>query len=350
MNTKEILLAVLVAMFSSQLTYCQDIVPLWISDAWRSKYYPSSEWYTGFSQDVLKQKANTAESLNRLEKEAQNKMAENIAFSISGISTVANSGDKKQQAQNYSEKTSVEYRQIILSSTDAKVTGMETRSYHDTETSRIYAFAAVKKKDMANFYKARISSIFSFANNEFAIAEYFTEQGKKKQALDKIHAAEDTLKSISHWGSLLQSIENDSSYLEKEISFWQRVNIAKTQLQNGTSVYLDISGDNDLGGLGAEIQEKGCNCTIAEERGNAEYLVTIKTKLSRCDENKYRQIFCYVNAIVIINSTKLKKTVNLKVDEEKGGWTNGNKDKATEEAFKKFISSLAEKINQTINQ
>jgi hypothetical protein len=123
----------------------------------------------------------------------------------------------------------------------------------------------------------------------------------------------------------------------------------KMRFQNATLVFLDVSGDDGLSGLSAQMQEGGCNCAMVEERERAEYLVTVKTSLSRCS-GESGTVFCYANAIAVVNNLKFQKPVNVSVPEAKGGWVKGDKGKAAEEAFKKLTSSLAEKINQTIDQ
>jgi hypothetical protein len=166
--------------------------------------------------------------------------------------------------------------------------------------------------------------------------------------LDKIQAIEDSLKIVGYWGSLLQTVAGDNSHAEREKTFWQKAGDMRMQLRNGTSVYLNISGDGDLEALGAEMQEKGCNCSIAETKEDADYSVAIKTKLGSCIESGNGLVFCYANAIVVVSSPKYGKPANVKIPEAKGGSPNNNKDKATAEAFKKLTSSLAEKLNQTI--
>ncbi|MDR2732379.1 MAG: hypothetical protein LBB36_04085 [Fibromonadaceae bacterium] len=349
MNVKKIMLSVLVAMFSSQLAYGQDIIPLWVSDTWRSASYPSTEWYTGFARD----KANDSPDKSKyemIEKDAQNKLSESIVVQLQGTTTVESTSRQKQSGKNISETTNKNYRQEITSTSNAVLAKVETYSYFDKESGYIYGFATVKKKDLANFYRGNINTLFTFAEKEFAMAEQLAEQGKNKTALDKINVVEDSLKSVGYWSSFLQIVENDNSHTTKEAIFWQRVNSMKIRFENATSVYLDISGDNDLDKLSAEMQEKGCNCTIADKKESANYLIIIKTKLSRCNEESNGLFFCYANAAVIVENLKLKTPVNVKIPEAKGIGTKGNKDKAIEAAFKKLIDSLSEKINKTINQ
>jgi hypothetical protein len=77
---------------------------------------------------------------------------------------------------------------------------------------------------------------------------------------------------------------------------------------------------------------------------------SVNAKFSRCTENELEEVFCYANADASVNNSKFQRHLVLKIPEAKGGWANSNREKATEEAFKKLTSSLAEKIVQSINK
>ena len=332
-------------LFLATFLHAQEQAPMWVQDSWRSVHYPNAEWYTGFARDKAKGSPNKAK-FKEMEKAAQNSLSESIVVTVQGSSAVQVSSRQTQNGETINKN----YEQNIRTASNAVLAKVETYSYFDKESGYIYSFAAVRKKDLAEFYRSNINSLFSFAEKEFALAEQQAEQGRKKVALDKIQAVEDSLKNVGYWGSLLRIVESDNSYIKREQDFWQRAGDMKIQLQNGTSVYLDVSGDNNLEALSAEMQERGCNCSIAETKEDADYLVTIKNKLSNCNEAGNGLVFCYANATVAVNSLKFNKPISVKIPEAKGGWANNNKDKATSETFKKLTSSLAEKINQTINQ
>ncbi|MDR0515569.1 MAG: hypothetical protein LBH25_00820 [Fibromonadaceae bacterium] len=341
---------IFLVLFLATSLFAQEGAPLWIQEGWRSAQYPPSQWYTGFSQDILKPGMKAAEPLKRLERDAQKKMAESVIVRIASESALETKSNIKQQGQSTSETIDKNYMQAIQASTDIEIAKAEIRSHHDAKVGIIYAFAAVKKKDLADFYRSKITSIFYFADKELALAEQIAEQGKKKPALDKVYAVEDSLKSVGYWDSFLQAVESDNSHIVKEKDFWQRASAMKIRFQNATSVYLDISGDNALDELGAEMREKNCNCVIAREEGNADYIVAIKTKLSRCNITSHGDAFCWANAIASVSSQKSKNILNIKIPEAKGGWANKDKGRAEEKAFKLLTKNLAEKINQTINQ
>jgi hypothetical protein len=340
-----------IILFLASAVFAQGMAPEWIDESWRDSRYPKSEWYTGFAMDMAKGQPDS-KAYQATEKNAQSKLSESIVVTIQGSSTVQLSSKQTQKG----ETINTNYDQSIRTASNTILAKVDVKSYYDKNTGYIYAFAAVKKKDLANFYRSGINSLFTFADKEFAIAEQLTEQGKKKQALDRIYAIEDSLKNVDYWGSLLQAVEDAYyiAYIAKETALWQKANSAKIQLQNGTTVHLDISSDGygDLNWLlRAQMQEKGCNCAIVEKKEDADYLVSIKTKVSRCNEaSPGGTVFCWANAVAVVSNLKLGKPVNLNIPEAKGGWIKGNKDKATEEAFKMLAGSLAEKINQAINR
>ncbi|MDR2595314.1 MAG: hypothetical protein LBC87_11150 [Fibromonadaceae bacterium] len=326
--------------------FAQGLVPEWVDESWRLSHYPKSEWYIGFATDKVMKGQPDSKAYQAVEKNAQSKLSESIVVKVQGSSAVQISSKQTQKG----ETINTNYDQNIRTASNAVLAKVETRSYFDKKSGYIYGFAAVKKKDLADFYRSGMNLLFSFAEKEFALAEQQVEQGRKKVALDKIQAIEDSLKIVSYWGSLLHTVESDNSYIKREQDFWKRAGDMRMRLQNGTSVYLDISGDSGLETLSAEMQEKGCNCSIAETKEDADYSVTIKNKLGDCSEAGNGLVFCYANATVAVNSLKFNKPVSVKIPEAKGGSPNNNRDKAAAETFKKLTNSLAEKINQTINQ
>jgi len=343
-------------LFIAVSLFAQESIPTWIQDEWRSARYPKSEWYTGFVMDKINKQPDL-KTYQEMEKTAQNKLSESIVVNIQGTSSVENTNVQQQNGKNRSEAITRNYNQAITTASNTVLAKMEIHSYFDKKTSRIYAFAAVRKKDLADFYRANINSLFSFAEKEFTIAEYLAEQGKKNSAFGKIRAIEDSLKNVSYWGSYLQTVDGDNSYIRREKELWQRINNAKMSLENSTSVYIDVSGieepEDFTARLSTYMQEKQCNCAMSENENDADYVVQVKAKLNRCMENKsnkYGEVYCYASANVSVNSPKYKRPLEMQISEAKGGWMNGNKDKATEEAFKELSKNIAEKIIQTMNK
>jgi len=324
----------------------QELTPMWIQDGWRSVHYPSSEWYTGFARDKAKENPNNSK-FKEMEKAAQNNLSESIVVTVQGSSATQLSSRQTQNGETINRN----YKQNIRTASDAVLAKMETRSYFDKASGYIYGFAAVRKKDLAEFYSARINGLFSFAESEFSLASQLAETGKKKSALDKMKAIEDSLLKVSYWENLLQAVSSGATAHSRSAEILQKINTTKIALENSTGIYLYMSGSEYVAEeLPAMMQEKGCNCSISEKETEADYVITVKAKLSRCNKADFEQVYCWANANVSVFNSKTKKNINLKIPEAKGSWTEGNTEKATEESFKKLTENIAQQLIKEIEK
>jgi len=313
---------------------------MWVQDSWRSAHYPSAEWYTGFASDKVKGSPSKAK-FKEMEKAAQTGISESIVVNIREASTIENTSNRK----NDNETINKNYKQTIVSTSDAVLAKMETYSYFDKASGNIYGFAAVKKRDLAEFYSAKIEGLFSFVDSEFALANQLAEVGKKKSAWNKIKVIEDSLLRVGYWENLLQAVGSGINARSRAAEILQKTNAAKIALENGTGIYLEVSGSEYVANeLSAVLQEKGCNCSVAETAAEADYAITVKATLSRCNKAANEQVYCWANATVSVFNSKTKKKTSVKIPEAKGGWTEGNTEKATEESFKNLTENLAQQL------
>jgi len=341
MNLKTVLFPFLFLAISLQ---AQESTPMWVQDGWRSTHYPSKEWYIGFASDKTKGSPSNAK-FKEMEKAAQNSLSESIVVNIRAATAIEKTSTQKQSGKDYSEAINKNIRQTITSSSDAVLARMETHSYFDKASGYIYGFAAVKKKDLAEFYSARINGLFSFAESEFSLASQLAETGKKKSALNKMKAIEDSLLKVSYWENLLQAVSSGATTHSRSTEILQKINTSKIALENSTGVYLYMTGNEYVAEeLPAMMQEKGCNCSIAEKETEADYVITVKAKFSRCNKADFEQVYCWANASVSVFNSKTKKNTSLKIPEAKGGWTEGNTEKATEESFKNLTENIAQQL------
>jgi len=336
----------LLILFLAFPLFAQELTPMWVQEGWRSAHYPSTEWYTGFARDKVNGNPSQTE-FKSMEKDAQNSLSESIVVHIKGTTSSGNTGTQKQSGKNLSEATTKNYKQAITTASNAVMAKMETRSHFDKETGYIYGFAAVRKKDLAEFYTAKINDLLSFAESELSLANQLAEIGKKKSALNKINAIED---SLSYWRNLSQAVIGATTD-NRSAEILRKINTAKIPLENGIAIHLNISGSEYLTDkLAAVMQEKGCNCSIAANANEADYAITIKAKLSRCNKADFGEVYCYANANVSVINSKTKKNISIEIPEAKGTWSNGNSEKATEESFKELAANIAKKLVKDIEK
>jgi len=155
----------------------QNSPPQWVEESWRAARYPSAEWYTGFARDNVKGQPNS-ETYQSIEKEAQKRLIESINVRISGTST----SQTKMASKNNSETINQSYAQITQVSANAEIAKAQTLSYHDAKNNIIYAFAAGRKSDLADYYATRIEFYLNEAQRGIELSKQLLELDKSSQA------------------------------------------------------------------------------------------------------------------------------------------------------------------------
>jgi hypothetical protein len=332
-------------------------LPSWVDDAWRTSQYPSDQWYVGFAVGDLRSGANLAEVRKRVEKEAQNSLAEGITVRIQATSATHTSSVRTTTGGNASETVKKDYGQLIQTSTDAEVAKVELTSYHDQANNKIYALAKVKKADLAAYYVSRIEFYLQSADNNFKLAQQFGGSDKKRSALEKAAEAKKNVDECDRYldenkeflsivvdNASLKSLKDRGAALRREIAAFE------TTLQESAPVF--ISGRETIGsdevdivipGLQSKFTDNGCR--IADNRNDAGYLLTVEVK--NCTMSKDAN-FYYCNACVkatLENAKTGKIEAKLNFSSAKSGWTTEQRacEKALEDAAKQLWKEISEK-------
>ena len=350
-----IAVAALVLTAGGAYSQQKSMLPPWVDDAWRTAQYPSGEWYIGFSMGDVKPGANLADVQKRVEKEAQNKLAEGISVRIQATSATHTSSVRTTTGGNANETVKKDYGQIIQTSTDAEVAKVELTSYHDQANNKIYALAKVKKADLAGYYVSRAESYLQNADNAFKLAQQFGGSDRKRSALEKTAEAkkninecdkylEDNILGIVVNKDVVKGLKDRSATLLRDIAAFE------TMLQERAPVFISgkemISGDEVdivVPGLQSKFSENGCR--VVDNRNDAGYLLTVEVK--NCVTSKDAN-FYYCNACVkatLENAKTGKIEAKLNFNSAKAGWTTEQRacEKAFEDAVKQLWKEISEK-------
>jgi len=305
--------------------FAQGIAPEWVNESWRSSHYPKAEWYTGFEMDKVKEEPDS-KAYQAVEKNAQNRLSESIVITVQGSSSIQTSAKQTEKGETISKN----FDKSIKIASNTVLANMEVKHYFDKKTGYIYGFAAVKKKDLADFYKSNINNLFSFAEKELSLAEQFTEA-------QKIKTVEDSLKKVSFWGSMLRAVENDNSYTEREMELWKRLNYAKTSFQSGSGIFLQDTV-KDSNPLAAELT-KVLSQKVALSKGVCTLGITAAVESDKkpsCSDSMVG-VICVANTQLIIAQCKDGKKTILKGSIV--GADKNSEEMATKQIFRKIESA-----------
>jgi len=336
----------------------QGSVPLWVQDSWRSMNYPANEWYVGFSQDGLAHNANVAEALRTLERNAQGRMAESIVASVSSRSVSSTSSQQRQQGGNFNETIDESYRRTIQVSTNANIAGTQFFSYHDPQTRRIYAMAAVKKSGLAAYYVSQIELNLQKAENALNEGILLTQQlGKKSDAFKKFAEGRRNLDDCGQHLNLLSAVDQSGiqnrllareTTLRKQIAAataeTEETKMAMTFFVDGTEMLENAAVDIVVSRLKSAISKNGYR--ITGSRREAEYHIRVEVRSCNVSASGDRS-FCYACVKAeVINLKTGRNEGRVDFTGPKTGWRD--RETACRKALENAVDELWKRINQDI--
>ena len=318
----------------------QNSAPQWVEESWRATRYPNAEWYTGFARDNIKGQPNS-ETYQAIEKEAQKRLIESINIRISGTST----SKTKMTSNNKSETIDQNYAQTIQVSTNAEIAKAQTYSYHDAKNNAIYAFAAVRKSDLADYYATRIEFYLNEAQRSIEFSKQLLELDKRKEALEKLAGSKKFIDSTAYYRSLLLIVDATNGTKRSQ---GERVNELLNEIatvQAGDAMLVFVTGtDIIVSGLQTILSEN--NITVTENEKEAGYVLKIDGKVCNpiADGHFYFATACV--KVTLANARTGKNEVLLTVNGRKEGGLSA--EKAEEKAFKSAVPEVWGKLKDKI--
>ncbi|MDR1812544.1 MAG: hypothetical protein LBQ87_06940 [Candidatus Fibromonas sp.] len=324
----------------------QNPAPQWVEESWRASRYPNTEWYTGFARDNIKGQPNS-ETYQSIEKEAQKRLIESINIRISGTST----SKTKMASSSKSETIDQNYAQTIQVSTNAEIARTETRSYYDAKNNTIYAFATVKKSDLADYYAARIEFYLKEAQRDIDFSKQLLELDKRKEALEKLDGGKKFIDSTAYYRNLLAAVDTQNgakrSQVERISEFLNE--IAAMQAKAEDAMLMFVTGTESIQNRASDIIVPGLqtilsdnNFKITEDEKEAGYILKIDAKIcnSATADDIYYAYACV--KVALTNAKTGKNEILLTVNGKKASALDA--EKAGEKAFKSVVPDVWAKI------
>lgn len=339
-------------MLLPTIIMAQGDAPLWLDSNVRNKQYPQETYYTGFSEVSIGQGELPEQALNRAKQLAIDELSGSVRVVVSSNKTLT---DESISGSSIDEQIRSKFSSEVKTTSQTDVVGSKVDSYYDSKNSTVYAFAYVSKVDLASYYQKQISLWLNKVEGELQSASELTQKGYKAKARKQCESIIKLFAKVFYAQDLLTATDKqiDDNTLQQIRSERLRNTLTQTitDLENSIYIYLQcvetVNGQpvgyitNRLPGI---ITEKGCGCNFTESQDEADYIVKVNSRFVRCNDAPDNMVFCFANATASVYNTHTQKTLVPGMAEAKGGWTNGNKDKAIEIAFKDLAEKLAEKI------
>jgi hypothetical protein len=329
----------------------QGALPPWVDDARRAASYPAADWFIGFALGTIGPNDRLEQVRSRVQREAQNKLAEGISVRIQATSTAQTRSDQTRTGANFDETIRRNYGQIIRSSTDAELAKVEVVSHHDQANNRIYALARVKRTDLVAYYVSRIEYYLQLADNDLGLAKQHSEGGRKRSALEKIaDAKKNVAESGNHYDVLvmIDSRGDVRRLLDRSAQLQAEIVALEANLSESAAVFItgrEIIGNSEVDivipGLQNLFSQNGCR--VANSAESAEFVLTVDVRdhMTSRDNNFS---YCYAAVRADLRNLRTGNTdARLNFTGPKAAWTT--MERACQNAMNEAVRALWREIS-----
>ncbi|MDR0559958.1 MAG: LPP20 family lipoprotein [Prevotellaceae bacterium] len=326
--------------------------PLWLDGDVRNLQYSQDKYYTGFAETAVASGEEQEKALNRAKQLALGELSDRVRVMVNSRKT---STDTSTGGSDIEEQIRSTFSSIIQTESQTELAGSKLETYYDSKTRTVYAFAFVSKTELSAYYRKQISLWLNRVEGALQTADGFKSKGYKIKARKECESIIESFAKIACAQNLLTAIDEqtDENVLQQNRSESLRNTLEQTVIDLENSIYIYMEYNETVNGeptqhiadrLPGMLAEHGCGCNFIEIEEEADYIVKIDASLKRCSDAPENFVFCYAAATASVYNAHTQKTLKPKIAESKGGWSNNDRSRATEEAFKELANKIVENI------
>jgi hypothetical protein len=340
----------------------QATMPSWTEDAFRELHYPADEWYTGFARNKLKTDEELGDAIKKLEQDAKAQLAESIILKIEETTKMKQASESIQSGNDSREIITSEYEQDVKTATSATTVGCELKSHYEPSSGALYAFAVVRRADLATFYQKQIDLDLNEVENALSMVNQLIAVGKKMSASQKCFDAMAFFANVTRYQKLLSAVNLDANAETLQTIRSKELQETVTQtflnLEQSTFVYVDCQyeykGYKDDAfssdpGIICDIVKQALSenqCSVVDDDSNADYTLTLSAYTTQRSDGsgEFGIISYYANVRgSLYNHLTKKKTVDFAILNDPNVYAAGRTPEiAATKAFK--LPALKERI------
>lgn len=330
----------------SFILLAQNNPPHWLEQSERNSFYPYNSFVTGFTSDKVQKNNDIKQLTERLKKEAQRNLSENIRVRVQSETQTT---DKSIRIAS-KEQISSTYGSTIQTLSDLELVGIKTESYYDPKEKTVYAFAYVNRYELANYYKSNLSMSITQAKGLLQTAQDLEATAEKAKARQQCEAAKPVLDKMRYFQDMLAAIDPNITTEDLQQAQTEDLynTLAQMQARLAQAVNIYVESHEDLFGtrvdivankLKAELAVNGCSFT--DNLKEADFQLKINAscrKFNTVDEI----VFCYADVNVVLIKMRNNKTIYQDLISEKDGHLS------EKEAARSALQSVSLKISKNI--
>ena len=331
--------------------------PEWYDLSTRNMYYPSTEYFVGFSVDFRNTSMPIDVQTKKVADAARVELISTIRVKVESVTTDNMVSASMQSSQGWSEDIKQIFEVQTKTSVNMEVPGVKIETWHNASENEVAAFAYVRRSDLINHFDKQITVGLIKIESALQNVEQLEAFGQKTQARSK---AEETVKlvtDVEQAQRMLVAVDNTADAAKVQASelatLKSRLVHKLAELQHGLAICLTCTADcfgtpytalqGEIKGLLSKI---GCN--FVADPAVADYIVQVQAQAreyNRADFGGYVSYFAYADADVSIKKGATAQTICTEFLSVKGGHTH-NFTQAARTAYK----DLAKEIDKLLKQ
>ncbi|MFP4469917.1 MAG: hypothetical protein ACLFPE_04505, partial [Bacteroidales bacterium] len=197
----------------------------------RSRLYPASEFFTGFSHRDVGKEEDLGEVIETLRREAVSHLSNSIRVTVQSVTTLNTLELNKQVYQEFRENLAL-FSRVDLS-------GIETKDYYDKRKRMAYALAFVKKEKLISHYNALIAEQKDKIGQWIKIARGYMEAGDPSGALSAYMSCMPLFAEVDEAVGIVMLLEASRTGIDQVREFEVEVKQAIAELYQSNLLTLD---------------------------------------------------------------------------------------------------------------
>ena len=261
----------------------------WLTSQAREMNYPADKYIWGFVPGNLRNGEPESSLLERLKIDAKKEAAGKIRTMVEA--ETSNTAWQFTNGEDYSFASL--YQDYTRQTAQAEIVGIQIETYYDASERMGYAFAYVKKSDLAVYYKSQINLQLQQVQTALNTAATAVNAGQKMRAkkacedalqpLAKAEFAQDLLTAVSPY-------ETESLQLERLSRLKNELLQTLIDLEQSIYIYLkctESNFDQSVRVLGPELRRLLSNnqCSFTDNPEDADYKIVVTATTRKHDGN-----------------------------------------------------------------
>ena len=342
---------ILLTLFAVSIAFSQNISQnCWRNESCRMRTYPERDWYFAFVEDTIPRRANVAQVRNMLEQHARNRMVERVRTDVISRTSMETRSIQQTQDGITRETLNIDFEMTSESTAGATVVNSFVDSYHNPKTNKIYAFAAVKRADLADFYASKIEFTLNEAQRNLELSKQLLELDRKREAREKLNESRKLIDLTNNHRTLLVIVDTQNgikrSQGERINKLLNDIAVFLTEIKASDVVMLFIDGTQNIVVSGLQTILSENNVIITENKEEASLILRIEAET--CNEISDGNFhFAYACVRIVLANTKTgRNELTINFTGQKQGALNARN--AGERALRSVVPDVWARIKDKI--